>query len=499
MQVKNMKLRIFLILLLAFLFLPKLHAWGPVSHIALTYEAGANNEFPVSPDLLGAYLAGSTEPDVGLDDGKSEDYGTYHSENFAKAMEAVAQKKKSPAREILLARAAGFRSHHAGDSAAHGKTGYANAKVMYPGLDTGLPQHTTNELCIDMILYDRNKAALKKQSLNFIDVDTLIEVRKEFTRITGEPLENDRAKLKKELLNHRAMVLTELSLAHHLSSTDQEKLAEMREIYSDLAEGAADGKGSDLAIARIAEQAKPSEDLSGFKTKNTGFKIKDFLNNSVLSKSFQALERGALRFMKSAVIRDNLGNLAESKIDNARNKAFINFGANLLNPKLTFKQAVVLAGKATSDYPENPEQKLAYLEIEAEMLRKQRDEAQRAYQNRPWWKFWLFFSQSDKKKYKALEAKYSEKMAQIQEVRATLPGETEIPASESGFVAAVMQATLVTDQSQHNSDNIADLQAKVEAAYQKMVAAAEAQDPEAIKQAEQELEKAKEALHEASE
>ncbi len=62
-------------------------AWGPVSHISLSYEAGVKSGFPVSDDLLGAYLAGSTEPDIGLDDGKSEDYGVYHSENLKAAMQ----------------------------------------------------------------------------------------------------------------------------------------------------------------------------------------------------------------------------------------------------------------------------------------------------------------------------------------------------------------------------------------------------------------------------
>ena len=185
------------------IFLPLIpvKAWGPVSHIAISYEAGTKNGFPVSDDLVGAFLAGSTEPDVGLGDGKSEDYGVYHSENYAKAMENVADRLKSPAKQVLQARAAGIRAHIAADSAAHTNTGYANVKKMFPNMDHGMADHTTNELCVDMILYDEHRNGLKKQRLNFMDVDTMILVRKEFSKITGQELSNDRAQLQKEIFH----------------------------------------------------------------------------------------------------------------------------------------------------------------------------------------------------------------------------------------------------------------------------------------------------------
>jgi len=485
---------ILLVVLLAAAVNPAM-AWGPVSHISLSYEAGVKSGFPVSDDLLGAYLAGSTEPDVGLDDGKSEDYGVYHSEDFAKAMETVAISKKSPDREILLARAAGMRSHMAGDSAAHGKTGYAEAKIMFPDIQSGLPKHTTNELIVDMIMYDRNKEALKKQSLNFIDVDTLIEIRKEYSRMTGKELKNDRDALKKELLNHRAMVLTELSLAHHLSTSDPAKLSQMKEEYSDLDVGTTDGNGTDKAVARIAEQAKSSENLSSFKTTNKGFKIKDYLNNSLLAKSMQALERGALKLTKSAAIRDSLQSFAVGKVEAGRNKAFVNFGVNLLNKDLSFKQAVVLAGKATSGYPEDQAQKLAYLEIEAEALKAQRDKAQADYNNRPWWKFWLYFTNSDKEKYEKLEAQYQAKLREIDTIRAQIAADASATlVSDADYAAAVSECAEKTAQCDNAAAELADLQAAVDAAYKKYVAAAETQDQAAAKAAEQELNQARENL-----
>lgn len=470
-------------------------AWGPVSHISLSYEAGVKSGFPVSDDLLGAYLAGSTEPDVGLDDGKSEDYGVYHSEDFAKAMEAVAQRKKSPDREILLARAAGMRSHMAGDSAAHGKTGYAEAKIMFPDIQTGLPKHTTNELIVDMIMYDRNREALKKQSLNFIDVDTMIEVRKEYSRMTGKELANDRDALKKELLNHRAMVLTELSLAHHISTSDPAKLSQMKEEYSDLNVGTTDGNGTDKAISRIAEQAKTSEDLRNFKTTNKGFKIKDYLNNSLLAKSMQALERGALKLTKSAAIRDSLQSFAVGKVEASRNKAFVNFGVNLLNKDLSFKQAVVLAGKATSGYPKDQALKLAYLEIEAEALKAQRDKAQTDYQNRPWWKFWLYFTNSDKKNYEKLEAQYQAKLREIDTARAQIMASTNAaPVTDADYVAAISECAEPAAPCDNAAAGLVSLQAAADAAYKKYVAAVEAQDQAAVIAAEQELSQARENL-----
>ena len=484
----------FLLVVLVAVAAPAL-AWGPVSHIALTYEAGAKNGFPVSSDLVGAYLAGSTEPDIGLDDGKSEDYGTYHSENFAKAMENVAQRKKSPDREILLARAAGIRSHIAGDSAAHGKTGYAEAKKMFHGNPTGLPNHTTNELVVDMIMYDRNKDALKKQSLNFINVDTLIEVRKEFTKMTGHELANDREQLKKELLNHKALVLTELSIAHHLSTSDPVKLSQMKEEYADLDEGTSDGNGANKAIARISEQAKPSEDLSKFKTGNKGFQIRNYLENSLLAKSAQALERGALKLTKSALIRDSLQNFASGKVEAPRNKAFVNFGVNLLNKNLTFKQAVFLAGKSTSGYPNDAAQKLAYLEIEAEAIKAQRDKALSDYKNRPWWKFWLAFTQSDKKKYEQLELQYQAKLREIEQTYSQIAAaKAALPDSDADYAAAVVECTTSNVVCSNAAPSLEELQTAVAAAYKKYVAASEAQDQSRIKEAEQELLEARERI-----
>lgn len=491
---KRHAMRALLVVLLAAAATPAM-AWGPVSHISLTYEAGAKSGFPVSDDLLGAYLAGSTEPDTGLDDGYSEDYGVYHSEDFAKAMEAVAQREKSPDREILLARAAGMRSHIAGDSAAHGKTGYSEAKIMFPDIQTGMPKHTTNELVVDMIMYNRNKEALKKQSLNFIDVDTMIKVREEYSRMTGKKLTNDRDSLKKELLNHRALVLTELSLAHHLSTSDPAKLSQMQEEYADLNAGTTDGNGAEKAVTRIAEQAKTSENLSNFKTTSKGFKIKDYLNNSLLAKSMQALERGALKLTKSAALRDSFQSFANGKVEAGRNKAFVNFGVNLLNKDLSFKQAIVLAGKATSGYPEDQAQKLAYLEIETEALKAQRDKAQADYQNRPWWKFWLYFTNSDKEKYEKLDTQYQAKVREIDATRVQITASADVaPVTDAAYAAAINECTEQAARCDNAAAGLADLQTAVDAAYKKYVAAAETQDQAAARAAEQELNQARENL-----
>jgi len=366
---------------------------------------------------------------------------------------------------------------------------------VVPDIQSGLPKHTTNELIVDMIMYDRNKEALKKRSLNFLDVDTLIEIRKEYSRMTGKELKNDRDALKKELLNHRALVLTELSLAHHLSTSDPAKLSQMKEEYSDLNVGTTDGNGADKAIARIAEQAKASEDLSNFKTTSKGFIIKNYLNNSLLAKSMQALERGALKLTKSAAIRDSLQNFAVNKVEAARNKAFVNFGVNLLNKNLTFKQAVVLAGKATSGYPEDQAQKLAYLEIEAEALKAQRDKAQAEYNNRPWWKFWLYFTNSDKEKYEQLEAQYQAKLREIDAARALITASANVaPVSDADYAAAVSECAEQAALCDSAAGGLADLQAAVDAAYKKYVAAAETQNQDSIKAAEEKLNQAREAL-----
>ncbi|PKK89937.1 MAG: hypothetical protein CVV64_11425 [Candidatus Wallbacteria bacterium HGW-Wallbacteria-1] len=457
-------------MILVFSFSSACLAWGPLTHMAVTTETGNANGFPVSSDLMGAYLAGTTEPDIGLGDGSSEDYGVYHSEEFALAMEKVAENKKSPQKELLKARALGIRCHLSGDAAAHSSTGYANAKPMFENADYGLPRHVTNELCIDMLMYSKNRESMKKQSLNFLDLDTLIEVRDQWSEITGKPLASDRKVLQKDLLSHKATVISELSLAEHIVRDQPDKLSEMTRAYSDMNEGYNGGGGLNQSRQNILDRVRGDEELKTFKAGGLGYRLRELAINKIPSNSIKALEAGLLKISRSRLIRDNATKLGNDKVTNTRNRALMNFCSNLFDKSLSFEQAAYRAGKNAFGTPENDEEKLLFLKMEATILKRKVDDAKSQFEKRPWWKFWLAITNSDKKKYQALLDEYNTLMAEIGSLE---KGET--PTDKSLNNSLVQADASLKD----SAASLASLKSEMDSAYRKYLEAVEARIPEA--------------------
>jgi len=443
-------------------------AWGPLTHMAVTYETGSQNGFPVSEDLLGAYLAGTTEPDIGLGDGKSEFYGMYHSEDFAKAMENVAQTKDSPEKELLRARALGIRAHLAGDSAAHGSTGYSNAKPMFENADYGLPAHVSNELCVDMVMYAKNRDTMKKLKLNFLDLDTLIEVRNEWGNITGKAVENDRDTLQKDLLSHKATVVSEFSLAEYMAEQQSEKIEQMAANYSDMEEGYKGGGGLKQSRQNIRDRIKADDTLKAYKIKDIKFKLKELVVNTIPTSGVKGLEGALIKILKARVVRDKAMNLANQKISNARNKALANFAVNLMNSDLSFEESAYRAGLDAFGTPENNEDKLLFLRMEAQILKKQADRAKEKFENRPWYKFWLRFTRSDEKEYLKLQAEYEAKMGEIAALEAEMQGaSTALAAASSADPAGETQGETTESSQISSTPSLASLKTAVDSAFQR--------------------------------
>lgn len=471
-------------------------AWGPLSHMAVSIEAGKGTGYPVSDDLLGAYLAGATEPDIGLDDGVSEDYGVYHSVEFAYAMDRVADTLKSPQREILKARSLGMRSHIAADGEAHGDTGYANAKVMYESIDYGLPRHATNELCADLLMYRDNRDSFRKAKLDFIDPETLALVRAEYAKTTGKELKSDPAALKKEVMIHKAMVLTEVSLAEHMATKNPEKLDQMAVPYADVRQGYKGGGGFDSAVASVGEKIRGDEELTQYKNRNIGAKLRELAVETLPGKGLQALEKGVLILMGRRSIRDRAVAFADSKVSgNDRNRAFLHFGSNLLDPNLTFEQAVFKSGSAAFGDPDSPEAKLAFLRMEASIIRDSANKAKEKYENRPFWKVWLYLTNSDRKKWEALEAEHAEKLAEIAALEATLAGN-----AVAGVDAANPAGSGNSEEATGSSpvQSLAVIKAQVDSASQSFNEALQSGSAQAAEEARKVLEGARKKLAEAS-
>lgn len=470
-------------------------AWGPLSHMAVSIEAGAKGDYPVSADLLGAYLAGTTEPDIGLGDGVSEDYGVYHSDEFAQAMERVADTLKSPQREILRARALGMRSHIAADAQAHGQTGYSNAKPMFESMDYGLPRHTTNELCTDLLSYRDNRAAFRKAKLDFIDPETLALVRDEYARTTGKELKADPAALKKEVLTHKAMVLTEVALAEHMAAKNPEKLDQMAVPYSDLRQGYKGGGGFDSAVASVQEKIRGLDELTTYKNRNIGAKLRELAVETLPGKGMQSLEKGVLTLMGHRAIRDRAVSFADPKVAGSdRNRAFLHLGSNLLDPNLTFEQAVFKSGSAAFGEPDSPEAKLAYLRMEASIIRDSADRAREKYEGRPFWKVWLYFTNSDRRKWEALEAEHAAKLSEIAALEATIAG-SAILADEPGVRLPGDSAPAGAEEAQaHSNTSLAFLKTQVDAASQRLSEALQSGSAQTADNARRALESAKARL-----
>ncbi|OQA73770.1 MAG: hypothetical protein BWY32_03745 [bacterium ADurb.Bin243] len=401
-------------------------AWGALTHMGLIAEAAGKEKSSIAEEYMGAFIAGATEPDIGaMESGASSvtaDYKVYHDPVFAEAMMKVAEGKKSPEREILKARAMGYLAHLKGDSVSHTAEGYSNAKEVYTSVNKGgKANHLTTELFVDTLVYAKNKKALDKYGKNFIDAQTLLEVRNEYSKIKGIEIESDVKKLNKDILKHRAAVISNETLADALAK-NPDLMKQIDEEFSDRFDGLNGRGGITKSVDLIAEAFKNGDflkieklkDERGLLEKTGSFAHK--IVDSAAAGGLEISEKALINFTKIDYLRKKAEGLAGSKLKGNEvilAKLILNVTSG---DKTTLKEALYNAEASCADLSD-PAIKLKMAEVNVEILKKKVEAAYDEYKNRPWWKFWLYLTNSDRKKYEKLNAEYISKKEEFEKLK----------------------------------------------------------------------------------
>ncbi|MEZ7891858.1 MAG: zinc dependent phospholipase C family protein [Candidatus Wallbacteria bacterium] len=406
------------------------YAWGSLTHMGLILEAGQKTGLPVAKEYMGAFLAGATEPDIGvMSSGAASvnsNYFVYHDALFVEAMKNVAMTKKTPEKEILLARAMGYAAHLKGDSVAHAVEGYSNAKQVYTSIKKyDKANHLTTEFAVDTLTYAKNKKEFDKYKVNFIDVDTLIAVRNEYAKIKGITLESDRDKLKVDILKHRATVITDQAVAENIMSKNPGMLKEMDEFFKDRFAGLDASGGIDKSVDLLADAFKNGDIMKVEKQKDSrnilarAGSMASKVINTAANEGVELTEKALMNFARIGFIKEKASTIANSKLKG--NESLIgNFLINAVSDKkISFKEVLYNAEIHTADLAD-PEIKLKMAKAELDILKKKSDAAYKEYNERPWYKFWLYFTKSDKNKYENLKVLYDAKKSEIEKLEAEL-------------------------------------------------------------------------------
>lgn len=413
------------------LFSSEALAWGALTHMGLIAEAAEKEKSPIAAEYMGAFIAGATEPDIGaMESGASSvtaDYKIYHDPVFAEAMMKVAEGKKSPEREILKARAMGYLAHLKGDSVSHTAEGYSNAREVYTSVNKGgKANHLTTELFVDTLVYAKNKKALDKYGKNFIDAQTLLEVRNEYSKIKGVPVESDAKKLNKDILKHRAAIISNETLADTLAKNPG-LMKQIDEEFSDRFDGLNGRGGITKSIDLIAGAFKNGDfskveklkDERGLLEKTGSFAHK--IVDSAAAGGLEITEKALINFTKIDYLRKKAEGLAGSKLKGNEvilAKLILNVTSG---DKMSLKEALYNAEESSADL-NDPAIKLKMAEANVKILKEKVEAAYDEYKNRPWWKFWLYLTNSDKKKYENLKTEYISKKEELEKLKKNQAG-----------------------------------------------------------------------------
>lgn len=405
-------------------------AWGPLTHMSVCLEAAQTTGLPVDASLMGAFLAGATEPDLSCQGSLGKEYGVTHDVDFAVAMERLAATKPSPDRERLLARALGIRAHLNGDSVAHAADGYSNAKKVYRLTpESSKANHTTTEFSLDALNYSKNKALFDKYPPDFMDLKTLLEVRREYEKVKNVKLEDNLPELKKAVLLHRATVLTEKSVTEDLMKKKPAQLAEMDRFFADRTTGVDGKNGLAASVAKMTEFLGGTAKINlGKDDRSLPDRVVSFMGR-VVNRAFDRGGRGAEKALFAGlspeVVQSHVRSMAEEKITSDGQATVARLMMNLLWDDVTFEQALHLAERDLSP-PKTDAQRLASLTMDAEILRAQLARAEADWKGRPIWKVWRYVTNSDRKKYEALKAQLESVEGEIARLSAP-PAATPAP------------------------------------------------------------------------
>jgi len=391
------------------------YSWGPLTHMSIAMDAD------IKVPEMNSFLAGTSEPDIGaggLDiasKGVSSNYDVYHDSDFIDAMIEVAQTKPEPEKTRLLSRAAGYKSHRLGDSIAHKKGGYPNAKVIFSKAENYKTNHTCTEFFVDLISYSKKQKQFDQMKLDFIDTDTLGEVTKLYAAKKGTSITVSPETIKKNILKHQATVMLDLALCRYLVKNKPEMVKEIDQFFSDRKNGVDfEVGGIDKSIDVQKDNAKDISfnTLNSVNPENGIRNYIDDLAEKIAEKSLQDSATLILKLGNVDFVHENVKKILSAKINsiNKSDRPIANLFNNVFFTNMSFNEAVFEAQKFIE--PETDELKALELNMEAVSLKNRMDAAQEELNNRPFWKFWLYFTNSDRKKFELLKKGYEAKLAE---------------------------------------------------------------------------------------
>jgi len=459
-----------------FSFSGNAYGWGSLTHMSLILEAGQKEKLPVAPEYMGAFLAGSTEPDIGVMNSGAQsvnsNYFVYHDAAFVEAMKKVAETKKSPEREMLLARAMGYAAHLKGDSITHAQEGYSNAKEVYTSIKKyDKAHHLTTEFMVDTLSYAKNKKEFDKYKANYIDAETLVEVRNEYAKIKGITLESDKKQIKMDILKHRATVITDLAVAEKVMSGRPDILKQMDELCKDRFEGVNGNGGINKSIDLVAAAFKNGDIMKVEKRKSdmsllqrTGNFASRLVQTGV-NEGAELTEKSLMNFANIDIIRNNAEKLASSKLKG--NEGLIGrFLINLVGDKKMALDEILYRAELPAANMSDAAIKLKMAEKELDILKNKTAAAYNEYKNRSWWKFWLYLTNSDKKNYEKLNAELTAKTAELEKLKKVTAGTNSETADVMNAQAAAKAGTEEEKTGETKTPEIKAAYDEMRAAYQ---------------------------------
>lgn len=412
-------------------------AWGPLTHVQIAFDALKQTNESIPSECMGAFLAGCTEPDIGagqgsagLDNGVSKSYLLYHDPVYIDAMIAVAKKKGGKEGDLLLARAKGFQAHILADSIAHTSSGYPNQKQLYNTIDISedyMPNHIGNEFCLDLLAYKNLGSSVNGKNFDFIDAETLSEVRAEYAKQKGITISSNTSDLNKQILTHRLTVESEISVGKDMKKNNSKRLEEINAFYSDRTTGVNGNGGIKQATEKVA--AMNFGDLSKTSTGDSSLKdtvIGGFenligdLTKSGTSSAVESAEGLIILLNKKKSVSGTVKSTINDKVESRNNRLIGNLVLNLLQQDdSSFSEIVLNTEKAVQSNIWNDEDRLKALKIEEEILAEKEKKAKSAWENRPWWNIWLLITNTDQNTYLTLKARHAAVLGEIARLEGT--------------------------------------------------------------------------------
>ncbi|HNV68356.1 MAG TPA: hypothetical protein PKO06_01565 [Candidatus Ozemobacteraceae bacterium] len=272
-------------------------AWGPMTHLTVNqraYEQAVReigNQLAIPRELADDFIGGGPCPDIKSQGGASFPRD-FHGDpdTVVRMIELAKQDPKFGQADVVMA--LGWAGHVFGEVwTAHAEDGYANNKVTIPVEKSAGINHQINELCLDVLMYHRNRESLKRKHLS-IPIRLLEaamikeqENKPELPRMSAAEIKTISSKFLPTVVGIRV-------IAEYLMRERPDLLDEMHQFFSDSEEQI---DGSVQQVVRLLKEHGLRTSKTKTKSLDSSEKVKLVLEGSFSNKfktwAFSALGR----------------------------------------------------------------------------------------------------------------------------------------------------------------------------------------------------------------